>query len=140
MIDQKPQNFDKSQQLVSSSLMNAGVDQKTQDMINKPQTDPMGVDDTDAEYIQKMMALVDNGTIQVLTPNTLLNHEIYDKLNEEAQGKVDFNAVNLLGEIRQIRKLWEAGDHDSYQLINLLQRMRQTKRRVEEEHGDCYII
>ncbi|MFC1810444.1 hypothetical protein ACFLZH_02995 [Patescibacteria group bacterium] len=139
MDDKKPVS-DQGKQLVDQTLVNKGVDEYVQDMINKPQIDPTGIDDTDLEFMKKVIALVENKTIDVHTPETLLNKKVYDGLEESAQGKADLNGVNLLNEIRQIKILWDKGDRDSFQIQNLIQRMRHTKQRVEKEIGNCYII
>jgi len=126
--------------LVDKTLINQGVDQNVQQMINKPQVDPTGIDDTDMEFMKKVIALVESGTIQIHTPETLINKKVYNTLEEAIQGRVDLNAVNLLNEIRQIKTLWDTGDHDSFQIQNLIQRMRHTKQVIEKEIGDCFII
>lgn len=140
MDDQKPQNSEESKKLVDQTLMNTGVDDNVQQMINKPQSDPTGIDDTDTEFIQKVINMVEAGTINVHTPETLLNKSVYDKLDESAKSYVDLNGFNLLAEIRQIKKLWDMGDKDSFQIQNLILRMRTTKQKIEKKHGDCYII
>ncbi|MFC1599584.1 hypothetical protein ACFL3T_00975 [Patescibacteria group bacterium] len=140
MDDQKPEIVKKPESLVNKDLMHEGVNEETQKMINTPETDPTGVDDTDAEYIGKVIRRVEDGRIDLHTPSTLLNLAVYDELGEEAKSAVDINGFNLLAEIRQIKKLWDLGDKDSFQIQNLVHRMRLTKQKVEKEYGDCYII
>lgn len=140
MDDQKPEIVKKPESLVNSDLINQGVDEKTQEMINTPQTDPTGIDDTDAEYIEKVIKMVEAKKIDPHVPSTLLNLPVYEKLGDEAKSAVDINGFNLLAEIRQIKVLWDSGDKDSFQIQNLVHRMRMTKQRVEKDYGDCYII
>lgn len=140
MDDQKPEIVKKPESLVNRDLMNEGVNDETQVMINTPQADPTGIDDSDFEYIEKVMRMIEDKRIDLHTPATLLNLPIYEKLGEEAKSFVDLNGFNLLAEIRQIKKLWDLGDKDSFQIQNLVHRMRLTKQKIEKEHGDCYII
>lgn len=140
MDDQKPEVVDQKNKLVDRDLINKGVDDNVQKMINTPQIDPTGIDDTDAEYIEKVIKMIDAKKIDLHVPSTLLNLPVYDELGDEAKGAVDINAFNLLAEIRQIKTLWDVGDRDSFQIQNLVHRMRMTKQKVEKEYGDCYII
>lgn len=140
MDDQKTPVTEESKKLVDKDLMNKGVDEDVQKMINTPQADPTGINDTDAEYIEKVIKMIGDGKINLHTPSTLLNLPVYDELGEEAKGAVDINGFNLLAEIRQIKILWDLGDKDSFQIQNLVHRMRFTKQKVEKKHGDCYII
>ena len=61
------------------------------------------------------------------------------KLDEEAQGKVDMEAVNLLAAIREMQGLHESGNQNSYQMENLVERVRNTKERLEKS-ADLFII
>lgn len=137
---QTNQQSQKGQQLVDETLMNQGIDENVQQMINKPQSDPTGVNQADQEFMKLVMKLIEDGTIDLYRPETLMNKQVYDSLDEAAKGKADTNAVPLLGEIRNIKKLYEAGDRESYQIQNLIHRVRLTKERLEEECGDVYII
>jgi len=139
MDDKKPVS-DQSKKLVDETLINQGVDQNVQLMINKPQIDPTGIDDTDLEFMEKVIKMVESGTIDVHTPSTLLNMDVYIELDEQTQGRVDMNAINLLNEIRQIKTLWDTGDRDSFQIQNLIYSMRHKKQIIEKEIGDCFII
>jgi hypothetical protein len=134
------QKFTQGKKLVDESLMNTPIDKNVQQMINQPQPDPTGINDEDIEFIKRVMELINNETIDLYRPETLMNREVYDKLDEMTKGKADVNAVPLLGEIRQIKKLYEMGDKESFQVQNLIHRVRMTKERLEEECGDVYII
>ena len=87
-----------------------------------------------------LMAKIDKGEIDLYRPATLINFPVYDKLDEAAKGKADFHAFNLLGTIREIRKLWSTGHRNTYQMENLTHRIRLTKEGLEEHGGDIYII
>lgn len=116
------------------------ISQETQDMLNKPIDHPETLDPKDVEFLTMVMEKVDKGEIDLYRPATLLNYPVYDKLDEMAKGKADFDALNLLGTIREIRKLWNTGLRNTYQIENLTHRIRETKERLEEAGGDIYII
>lgn len=112
----------------------------TQAMLNKPIEHPEELDIDDKKFLTMLMEKIDKGEIDLYRPSTLLNFSVYDKLDEKAKGKADFDALNLLGTIREIRKLWNTGERNSYQMENLTHRIRVTKERLEEIGGDIYII
>lgn len=132
--------FTEGKKLVNQALVNAPIDDKTQEMINTPMKDETGVDPKDQEFIQTVMALIQEGKINLYVPDTLLNQPVYEKLDFKAKGIADMNAVSLLADIRQIKKLKEQGFEESYQIQNLIHHVRITKERLETECGDIYII
>ncbi|MBT4917118.1 hypothetical protein HON58_01645 [Candidatus Peregrinibacteria bacterium] len=115
-------------------------DEDTQKELNAPISDPTGVDKKDEEFFEIVSGLVKDGKINLYQPSTLLNKPVYEKLSEDAQGKIDLKAINLLAALRQIMDLSEAGFSDSYQIQNQVEAFRHTKRRAEEESGDVFII
>lgn len=137
---QKKTPFKQTKKLVDDSLMNKVVDENVQKMINKPQADPTGVEDKDKEFMETVIELIKNGTIDLYRAETLMNKEVYDKLDDKSKGTADINAIPLLGELRQIEMLYRTGNQESYQIQNLIHRVRLTKERIEEECGDVYII
>ncbi|MBU1445751.1 hypothetical protein KKD70_00625 [Patescibacteria group bacterium] len=132
--------FTKGKVLVDQDLINKSIDTNVQHMINKPQADPTGVEDKDANFMKLVVGYINEGKIDLHTPATLMNRPVYDKLDEKAQGKADFNAIALLNDLHQMKKLYDSGDHTSFQIQNLVQRVRLTKERLENECGDIYII
>lgn len=114
-------------------------DDKTQQELNAPLADS-GVAQKNQEFLDLMLKLIEDGKIDLYKPATLINHEVYDKLSEEKQGKADLEAVNLLSAIREIKGLYDAEYQDTYQMQNLVDRVRNTKERLEEEGGDLFII
>jgi hypothetical protein len=140
MDEQNQTQFQKSKKLVDETLLNATIDENVQQIINKPQADPTGVDEKDKKFMEKVMKLINNGTIDLYKPETLMNKEVYDNLDEMAKGKADTNAVPLLADLRQMKKLYESGHQDSFQIQNLVHRVRLTKERLEKDCGDVYII
>lgn len=115
-------------------------DEKTQKELNTPLADPDGSSGEDKKFFELVMQMINEGKIDLLNPETLINHAVYDKLSEEDQGKADFEAINLLASLRELKGLYDHGYADTYQMHNLIQRVRKTKERLEEKGGDLFII
>ncbi len=131
---------EKSKQLVDESLMIHGVDENVQQMINKPQMDPTGIDATDAQYLEAVIGMINEGKLDLHNPDTLMKKEIYDSLDDKSKGLADMSGVTLLNDLRQMKKLYDLGDKESFQIQNLIQRIRVAKERIEAQCGDVYII
>jgi len=119
---------------------NADISPDTQQMLNNPTEHPQGLDPEDTKFLTMVMEKIDKGEIDLYRPSTLLNYPVYDKLSEEQKGKADYDAMNLLGTIREIRKLWNLGFRNTYQIEYMAHSIRVTKERLEEIGGDIYII
>ena len=127
--------------LYDSATDNLPIDEKVQqEIINTPQNDPTGVDPADAEFLTKLMQLIEKGTIDLHRPSSLINSTIYDALTEDVQGKVDLEAFNMLSEIRQIHGLYQAGYTQTFQIQNLVHQVRLQKERLEGVSGDVFIL
>ncbi len=115
-------------------------DEQTQQELNAPLADPAGVGDDNEKFLNMILDLISDGKIDLHKPSTLINNGVYDKLSEDRQGKVDLEAMNLLSALRDIKGLYDAGQKDTYQMQNLIDRVQNTKERLEEEGGDLFII
>ncbi len=115
-------------------------DEKTQQMLNTPASDPTGVDPKDKEFLSALIALIEDKTIDLYKPETLFNKAVYEAMDSRLQGQADMEAVNLLSAIRDIKGLYDNGFEESFQIQNLVQRVRLTKERIEGEKGDLFII
>ncbi|MBD3270751.1 hypothetical protein GF376_04450 [Candidatus Peregrinibacteria bacterium] len=119
------------------------VSTDVQVMLNKPQEineSNFKADPVDKEFQENLMKMVDDGTIKLFTPSTLINQEVYDRLPQKGKAKADFDVLNLLNKIREIKKLWDQGEKDTYQILNLVHSLRLIKERIEEVDGDVFII
>lgn len=116
------------------------IDPQTQKKLNEPLADPKGLSNEDQQFLSNVVAKVENNEIRLLQPGSLINHKIYDQLTPEKQGKVDFDAINLLTTIRNIYELWKAYQTPTFQIEYLVRQVRLTKERLEEISGDVYII
>jgi hypothetical protein len=131
-------NDDKKQMLVNHDQIQ--ISTETNQALNQPLKDDEDIDPVDLEFLKMLIDKVDKGEIQLLQPSSLLNLPVYDNLDEPAKGKADYDAVNLLNSVREIHRLWQSGHRDSFQIINLVHKMRLTKERLENLGGDIYII
>lgn len=116
------------------------MDPAVQAQLNKPLVDPNGVSKDDKIFLEMVIKLINEGKINLYNPETLVNKQIYTTLTPEIQAKVDLEAFNLLTALRDIKGLYDTGNSETYQMQNLVQRVRLSKERLEEEGGDLFII
>lgn len=116
------------------------IDPQTQKRLNEPLINPQGISAEDQAFLGLVVDKVEQGKINLLQPSTLINHAIYDQLTPEKQGKVDFDAVNLLTTLRNIYNLRKTYQTPTFQIENMVHQVRITKERLEEISGDVYII
>ncbi len=116
------------------------ISPQTQQVLNKPLEHPEEIDEKDRQFLQTLVDKIEKGEIKLFQPSSLFNRPVYDKMSEQAQGKAEMDAFNLLGTVRDIYRLWQAGERNTYQIENLVHRIRVTKERLEEAGGDIYII
>jgi len=115
-------------------------DPQVQKELNTPLSDPTGASNENDKFLHLVISLVNDGKIELHTPSTLINKAVYDDLSEEKQGLADREAMNLLSAVREIKDLFDAGHKDTYQMQNLVERVRSTKERIEEKGGDLFVI
>ncbi len=119
---------------------NIQIDQQTQEMLNSPTETPGGISAEDEAFLHLLVDKIEKKEIRLFEPSTLINVAVYEKLGSVEQGKADYDAFNMLATIRSIYRLWQAGQKNTYQIENLVHRIRLTKERLEEIGGDIYII
>ncbi len=118
---------------------NLPIDPAVQSMINAPLKDDSGFSDGDQALLNQLMQKVEDGSINLYQPSGLLNAAVYDALPPEAKGKVDQNAVILLGKVREIVNLMKISQEPTYQIKNLVASLHETKKRLEAL-GDLFVI
>lgn len=116
------------------------IDDSHQKELNTPLAVQGGIKAEDKEFLEFVLSLVKEGKIDLFVPHTLINDSVYDNLSEKEQGEVDIEAVNTLSAIRKIKDLHDAGFDDSYQMENLVQKVRIKKENFENSIGDVFII
>ena len=118
---------------------NLPIDPAVQSMINQPLKDQSGFSPEDQTLLNQLMQKVEDGSINLYQPSSLLNVAVYDTLSPEMKGKADQNAVILLGEIREIVNLMKISQEPTYQVKSLVQSLNTAKSRLEEA-GNIFII
>jgi len=117
------------------------MDEATQKNLNTPLQDNTGsMDGKDQEFLNLIISLIDDGKINLYKPSSLLKNEIYDKLDDKAKGEVDLAAMNMLNAIREIKGLNDNGFKETFQMQNLVHRLRMNKEQLESADGDVFII
>lgn len=130
-------------QKTSNNLLgrqNIEISPQVQETLNKPLDLPEGLEQKDREFLNTLMEKIQKGEIKLYQPSSLVNHAVYDKLPELSQAKAEVDSFNLLSTIRDINRLWQSGERETYQISNLVHKIRTTKERLEEEGGDIFII
>ncbi len=117
---------------------NAAIDPATQQMLNQPMKAQAFSAEEEA-FLNLLMAKIEDKTINLYSPSSLLNTPVYDALPTEAKGLADQNAFLLLTKVREIYNLMQISREATYQVKNLVDSLFQTKQRLEE-HGDIFII
>lgn len=117
---------------------NQAIAPDVQAMLNKPLAANSWTDEEQA-FLNDLMAKVEAGSIGLYQPSTLLNAAVYEQLSPEAQGKADFNAMNMLSKIREIVSLMKLVTEPNYQIKNLVESLFENKKGLESA-GDIFII
>ena len=94
----------------------------------------------DKALLKEIIEKVEDGTIKLFTPSSLLNQTVYESLSPQMKAKADYDILVLLNKIRQIKKLWDEGAKNSYQVINLVHSLRLVKESLEKQQGDVFVI
>lgn len=115
-------------------------DEQTQQMLNNPVQQSAFRESKNQEFLDLILAKIESKEIGLYTPSSLINDAVYSALSEEIQGKVDLEAMNLLSAIRDIKGLYDSGNKVSFQMENMVERVRNTKERIEIESGDVFVI
>lgn len=113
-------------------------DEETQKNLNTPLKH--GGTSENKDFLEMLVKLVNEGKIDLYKPSCLINHEVYDKLDQASKAKADYESVTLLASIREIKGLYDAGHAETYQIDNLVEGLRLAKERLETEGGDLFII
>jgi hypothetical protein len=121
------------------NFQNVELSPDQQKELNIPLKDD-SIDVKDVEFLNDLVSKIENKTIEMYKPSSLLNLPVYEKLSGDAQAEADMDAYNMLGTIREIYNLWKLGHKDSYQVHYLVRSIRLTKERLEEIGGDIFII
>ena len=116
------------------------ADEQTQKMLNQPVQDATGFNPGHEEFLKMLIQKIEAGEINVYSPETIYNRQVYDQLTEEQQEGADLAAVNLVALIRQVENLWKLDQKATFQIQNLVEAIFEKKSKFEAEYGNVYII
>lgn len=133
-------NYTPLDDLYDERTNNLPISPSLQGAMNNPPLDPDGIDVTDEQYLEIIMKMIEGKKIDLLSPRSLLNLDIYEKLSSDKEYKVDMNTQILMARLRDIHELWKRGEKKTYQMKQLIAELRQTESRVENECGDVFVI
>lgn len=88
------------------------------------------------KFLHALIKLIDEKQIDPYVPDSFLNKEIYDKLPEAMQGKVDLALVNMVDLVRKIEEYFrsKATPNECPQYENMVATLLQMRDRIEEHH------
>jgi hypothetical protein len=115
-------------------------DEATQKMLNEPVKDDQGISAEDRTFLELVINKINDGSIELYSPSSLLNDSYYQTLGDDKKGLADLETMNMLTKIRNIKDLYDAGFTETFQMVNLVHSLRESKERLEQEAGDLFII
>lgn len=118
---------------------NAHIADEVQQMINKP-LGGVAYSQEDQSFLDLILKLVNEKKINLYSPSSLLNNDIYEKLPHEGKAKADQNAMLILTKVREIYNLMQTITEPTYQVKNLVDSLRLNKESVEKTYGNIFII
>jgi len=87
-------------------------------------------------FLKTVTGLIDSGEIDVLDPQSFLNKDVYDSLDEEWKEKTDLTLINIVHQLRMIDKFRRSNKtpDESPQLETMIEQLWQMKQHIEETH------
>ena len=88
------------------------------------------------KFLHDLIKLIDEKQIDPYVPDSFLNKDVYDQLDEKWQGKVDLALVNMVDLVRKIEEYFRSKQtpNECPQYENMLVTIIQMKERLEEHH------
>jgi hypothetical protein len=87
-------------------------------------------------FLKHLIDLLDRKEIDTANPQSFLKMDVYEKLSEEWQGKVDLALVNIVDEARRIEDFFRSKEtpNASPHLQTMIEHLWQMKQRIEDHH------
>jgi len=120
------------------SYKNQEISAQTQERLNTPLK--KSVQPKYKDYLKLILDLINQGTIDVFNPSSIINTNIYNTLNEQGKADVDKILINLINMVQRMQYLNEKGEENSFQLESIVDNIWQTKEKIEQKHGDVLKI
>lgn len=116
------------------------IDKATQIRLNTPLALGTNFDPQDSEFLKLIVSKIEERGISLFIPSSIINQELYARLTPDAKTKVDMEAFTTLAALREIYGLHKTYQAPTYQLQNLVRKVRLTKETFEKTAGDVFII
>ena len=96
--------------------------------------------DEHADFLKTLIKLIDSKKITLGDTKSFLNADVYEKLPQESQDKVDLAILNVADQLRLINDFYrsEATPDSSPHLQTMIEQLWQMKSRLEEQLGDVF--
>jgi len=129
-------------QRVLSANQGSAIDEKTQQMLNKPANHQgTRLSSEDKAFLDDLIRKVDDGDINLYQPTTIVNQEVYDQLAGGNRAKTDLFVNSTLFVIRQVYDFYKSDySNESDMMVNMVQELRYKKETLEGEIGDVLKI
>lgn len=114
------------------------ISQETQKMLNTPLPSKLG--DEHRQYFSRIVKMLQSGKIDLLSLKSILNSDIYKRLSSQDQGIIDLAGINILHHLRTLAALFASDYHDTYQTRLIVEKIWETKERIEQKYGNVYIV
>ncbi len=110
------------------------LSEEAQQHAGKPVAGTIG--DDEKSFAETVTKMIDSGEISPVDPQTFLNHEIYDALDEEWKDTTDLALVNIGNQLQLIHDFMKdpGFTNDSPQLQTMVEQLWQMKQKIEEHH------
>lgn len=94
------------------------------------------MNDEHANFLQTIIGMLDRKEIDSSDPQSLLKHDVYDKLPEEWRDKVNLALINIADQLRLVEEFYrsKATPNAAPQLQTMIEQLWQMKQRIEETH------
>ena len=139
--DQIPPDKKQFEQTIKAN-QNATIDEKTQSELNQPYSNSQtALSPEDKAFLETLIKRIESGEINVHTPSSILNQEVYDQLPSDKKSQADLFLNSTLFVIRQVYDFHQSEhDNNSDMMINMVQELRMKKEMLEKELGDVLKI
>lgn len=120
--------------LTTAIAQHADLSEKEQKQAGKAIAGKMS--DEHETFMKEVLRLIDTKQIDVNNPRSILKQDVYDKLSEEWQNKIDASLPNIIDQLRHIVdfRVSKKTPDESPQLQTMISYLWQMKQRIEDHH------
>ncbi|MBP9773964.1 MAG: hypothetical protein KBD00_05070 [Candidatus Peribacteraceae bacterium] len=114
--------------------MSDAPDLSTKDQKEMGKAQAGKISDDHLQFLQKILSLIDAGTIDPVRPETFIDKTKYDALPQEGKTKVDLSLVNIASQLQHVTEfhLSKHTPDESPQLETMISHLQDILERLEE--------